>query len=40
MKTSAVAQIAVAALYERRKSGGINTDGHRPPLQKVNLTHH
>ena len=26
---------AVAALYERRKCRGINTGGHRPPLQKV-----
>src|SRR5437899_456958 len=35
-----VGQFAVAALYERRKCRGINTGGHRPPLQKVNLTHH
>src|SRR5437879_5420066 len=39
-KDSVVGQFAVAALYERRRVRGINTGGHRPPLQKLKLTHY
>jgi len=35
-----VGQFAVAALYERRRCRGINTGGHRPPLQKLKMTHY
>src|SRR6266571_6458928 len=35
-----VGQFAVAALYERRRCRGINTGGHRPPLQDLKLTHY